>query len=213
MLQKDNFHTSDSFETSKYKNLPVLKKKYLVIALGSVRRKSTFYSLFGSPCISHSLDFTWKILYKYKFLIFPNLCYIGVEQNRNQNFLSEDYWKYWLPVTTVRKNIFFLFIRSESLKWRWKWKDVLPAFFLTVVTRVPVFPIVFKLKQKFDSCTKVRFWFCPTPNYTCGILQKAHQVCLEQSSSTCGDLVDEDCQPQGLEMWSDEVNIWQWWWW
>ena len=100
---------------------------------------------------------------------------LGSEQNQNRHFVqkskflfsSEDYWKYQHSGNNCqeesRKNIFFLYIYSENSKWKWKWKDVLQAFFLTVVTIMPVYPVVSDENKNCDACTKFRFWFCSTP--------------------------------------------------
>ena len=33
------------------------------------------------------------------------------------------------------------------------------------------------------------------------------QICLDQSAGTCGDLVEEECQLHGRELWNDKVKV------
>ena len=92
---------------------------------------------------------------------------LGVEQNRNRNFEQKPklvparsrYRKYRHTGHNFqeesRKNIFFLYIYSKSERWKWKRKNILPAFFLKVVAGMPVFPVSWSSRNQFWLLLKV----------------------------------------------------------
>ena len=92
---------------------------------------------------------------------------LGVEQNRNRNFeqkpklvsVQSGYRNYrhtgYNFQEESRKNIFFLYIHSKSERWKWKQKNILPAFFLKVVAGMPVIPVSWLNRNQFWFLLKV----------------------------------------------------------